>query len=100
MLIASAYLLGIYGIILTLMMVVAHLVSLENFGVAYLTPFGPLRPRDLKDSWLRLPYSQLLQRPTYLHAILPGKKRNRPTDLMRHPNLAKAKARRWGRGRD
>ncbi len=99
-LIASAYLLGIYGIILTLMMVIAHLVSLENFGVAYLTPFGPLRPRDLQDTWLRLPYSQLLRRPTQLHAILPGKKRNPPTNLMNHPNLAKAKARRWGNGRD
>lgn len=42
--------LGIYGILLLTVGITAYVTSMESYGVAYLTPFAPLTPTDLKDS--------------------------------------------------
>jgi hypothetical protein len=47
--------LGAYGISLTWCVIVAHLCTLESFGVPYLSPVSPFKTSALKDSILRLP---------------------------------------------
>ncbi|MCE3200523.1 spore germination protein [Paenibacillus sonchi] len=46
---------GFYGIILGLIVMVAHMNSLRSFGVPYLSPFVPLSVKGQKDTILRLP---------------------------------------------
>ncbi len=85
--ILAAYLLGIYGIILSLIIILAHLASLENFGVPYLSPFGPLRVRDLKDSWIRFPEAKMRHRPTYLRSVSPIQRSVQKEPPMVYPQL-------------
>jgi len=59
-------LLGIYGFAWCVIMLLAHLASLESFGVPYLTPLAPFDLRDNKDSILRLPRWTMLYRPNYI----------------------------------
>ena len=54
-----AQMLGFLGIVLALFSIVAHLMSLESFGVPYFSPFAPLRHKDLKDSLLRFPLKSI-----------------------------------------
>ncbi len=56
-------LLGIPGLMLGLMVLLAHLCSLRSFGVPYLSPITPLSPRDLKDTMVRFPWWAMLTRP-------------------------------------
>jgi len=51
--------LGFLGIILALFSIVAHLMSLESFGVPYFSPFAPMRHKDLKDSIFRFPLKNI-----------------------------------------
>ncbi|WP_416150858.1 spore germination protein [Salipaludibacillus sp. HK11] len=46
---------GLYGITLGLIILVAHLASLRSFGTPYLAPFAPLIPEDQKDGLFRFP---------------------------------------------
>jgi spore germination protein KA len=57
---------GLYGIILFLIFMVAHLVSLRSFGVPYLTPIAPLIVEDQQDVFVRFPIWSNRTRPTYL----------------------------------
>ncbi|MHB1612319.1 MAG: spore germination protein [Sulfobacillus sp.] len=82
-LVISSYLFGLYGIVITLLMIITYLASLENFDIAYLSPFGPIRCRDLKDSWVKWPESSLNMRPSYLHTKHPPKGSN--TSMTRSP---------------
>ncbi|BCV21157.1 spore germination protein [Moorella sp. Hama-1] len=61
-----ATVLGLYGIILGLMLILTHLVSLKSFGVPYLQPWAPLRVPDLKDSIYRTALFNQRWRPFYL----------------------------------
>jgi hypothetical protein len=62
----GSYMLGILGMVLVTVFIITYLAALEPFGVPYLSPFGPIRLRDLKDSVLRAPITALKQRPFYL----------------------------------
>jgi spore germination protein len=62
----SAALFGLYGIVLTYIVINIHLVNLKSIGVPYTTPFAPSFVRDWKDLVLRLPITMLTQRPNYL----------------------------------
>ncbi len=86
-LIVAAYFFGLYGIILALLIILAHLTSLENFGVPYLSPFGPIRFRDLKDTWLRFPTSALKKRPVYLRSVKTRKMGAHVPKPMKNPQL-------------
>ncbi|WP_028962783.1 spore germination protein [Sulfobacillus thermosulfidooxidans] len=86
-LVFAAYFLGLYGMVLAIMMILAHLTSLENFGVAYLSPFGPMRLRDLQDSWIRLPLSLLKKRPSYLRPVKTRKMGSNIPKPMKNPQL-------------
>ncbi|MDQ1914889.1 spore germination protein [Paenibacillus sp. GD4] len=61
MLIASLF--GIIGIVVGLMMLIAHLVSLESLGTPYGSPLAPFRWADMKDTFVRLPLWSMFKRP-------------------------------------
>ncbi len=86
-LITASYFFGLYGIVLTTLIILAHLSSLENFGVAYFSPFGPIRFRDLKDSWLKYPTSALNKRPVYLRSVKPQQMNKNIPRPMKNPQL-------------
>lgn len=46
---------GVYGIAITLFIIVVHLVSLRSFGIPYFTPVAPTKFSDLKDVFVRMP---------------------------------------------
>lgn len=58
-----ASILGIYGIMIGVVILVGHLCKLRPFNVPYLTPFAPLKWKDLKDTIIRAPIFTLNTRP-------------------------------------
>ncbi|SDL05335.1 spore germination protein [Paenibacillus jilunlii] len=64
---------GFYGVILGLIVMVAHMNSLRSFGVPYLSPFVPLSVKGQKDTILRLPLWLMTPRksPQQMRAELP-----------------------------
>jgi len=62
-----ASVLGLYGIMLGIVLVLIHLVNLKSFGVPYLAPFVSSSTRDFKDSVVRFPIKAFIYRPDYLH---------------------------------
>lgn len=54
---------GGFGISVGAILLVIHLVSLRSFGFAYLSPFAPLEPSDLKDTVFRAPLWLMRRRP-------------------------------------
>lgn len=67
MIIASQ--LGIFGIIIGLLVLIAHLISLESVGTPFGSPLAPMRFSDLKDTFIRLPLWKLIKRPKSTAAI-------------------------------
>ena len=59
---------GFYGIILIFLMMVVHLTSLRSFGVPYMAPLAPFIPVNNKDTFVRLPWWTLRQRPRLMSA--------------------------------
>lgn len=72
-LIPIAGFLGLYGVLLGLVVMVAHLDSLRSFGVPYLAPIAPLNIEDQRDVFIRFPYWGLRRRPSYLRTAEPIK---------------------------
>ncbi|XJZ28273.1 spore germination protein [Bacillota bacterium Lsc_1132] len=64
--IISASILGLYGVLLVLIFMVAHLSSLRSFGVPYLAPIAPFIVEDQKDVFMRSPFWAMKKRPKYL----------------------------------
>jgi len=64
--IIAATFLGIIGFMVSFIIFIAKLASLECLGTPYLTPFSPLNVRSLKDSFIRVSRKKLKNRPTYL----------------------------------
>ncbi|TPE67896.1 spore germination protein [Halalkalibacterium halodurans] len=60
MLLAATF--GLYGIILGLIMLVAHLSSLRSVGMPYFAPFAPFSMKAQKDGLFRLPLKWLDKR--------------------------------------
>ncbi|OIJ12243.1 spore germination protein [Anaerobacillus alkalilacustris] len=58
--------LGLYGMIVGITLVIAHLASLRSFGTPYLAPLAPFIVEDQKDVFVRLPMQSLKKRPNYL----------------------------------
>lgn len=58
-----AAVMGFYGIITGLMIMVIHLCSLRSFGVPYMAPFAPLMIKNMGDTVIRLPLWALKSRP-------------------------------------
>lgn len=55
---------GLYGIMILIFLLFIHLSQLKSFGVPYMAPFGPLQWRDLKDSFIRVPWNFMIRRPS------------------------------------
>lgn len=55
--------LGLFGILLGLLVMQAHLVSLRSFGVPYFAPLAPFNLKDMKDLVLRAPWWAMGERP-------------------------------------
>ncbi|SME96304.1 spore germination protein [Paenibacillus barengoltzii] len=62
----AASMFGLYGIILTLIMICIHLSRLNSFGVPYFTPLSPSFYRDWRDMIIRAPLPMLSKRPQFL----------------------------------
>ncbi|WP_010676480.1 spore germination protein [Bacillus timonensis] len=61
-----AQLWGLLGIVLCFCFLMTHLIRLTSLGRPFLEPIYPIRVRDLRDAFVRLPYSQLAKRPVYV----------------------------------
>ncbi|MDR3601792.1 MAG: spore germination protein [Desulfosporosinus sp.] len=64
-LIILASIMGGVGIMMGLMFILFYLCGVRSFGVPYLSPIAPLIPRDLKDTFIRVPWWAMLTRPTF-----------------------------------
>ena len=64
---------GLYGVLLGLIVMVAHLASLRSFGVPYLSPVAPFNVKDQKDQLIIFPYWSMNRRPSYLRSPQPEK---------------------------
>ncbi|MDP5276663.1 spore germination protein [Chengkuizengella axinellae] len=62
----AASLFGIFGIFMSLLLLLGHLANLKSFGVPYLAPLAPLRLGDLKDSVVAAPWPFMKNRPEYV----------------------------------
>ncbi|MGV3488827.1 MAG: spore germination protein, partial [Tuberibacillus sp.] len=62
----AAGLFGMVGIAATFAILVAHLLKLTSLGRPYIEPFFPLRLKDLKDAFVRLPFKHQGRRPIQL----------------------------------
>lgn len=72
MIIMSA-ILGLYGLISVLILIVVHLCALRSFGTPYLSPVAPVVPSDLKDSFVRAPWWTMIARPRLIGWKNPGR---------------------------
>lgn len=54
---------GIIGVVIFAVFILTHVVSLESLGQPYLQPLIPLKLRDMKDTFIRLPFTQMSKRP-------------------------------------
>jgi spore germination protein len=59
----AAAVLGLYGVILFFLLIMAHLAQLKSFGVDYLSPLVPARSSQWKDIFVRFPLHMLKWRP-------------------------------------
>ncbi|MCA0758073.1 spore germination protein [Paenibacillus sp. N4] len=66
-LMAVAALLGGFGLLFGLMLILLHLVTLRSLGQPYFAPIAPIRPRQLLDVFVRAPLKQLVRSPRNRH---------------------------------
>ncbi|MEW9669945.1 spore germination protein [Ammoniphilus sp. 3BR4] len=64
---------GLYGMLVGLIVMVAHLSSLRSFGVPYLAPVAPFIWEDQNDVFVRFPIWGMKKRPRYLHTQAPAR---------------------------
>jgi len=72
MLLASA--LGAFGISIGIIYLLGYMCSLKSFGVGFMEPFTPYRPKDWKDSIIRAPQIFLKNRLGYFNTKSSPKK--------------------------
>ena len=71
LLIIASAVIGLYGILLGVIVLIIHLVKLKSFNIPYLSPAVNTETSDLKDFILRLPIRFFKERPKF---IKPGDK--------------------------
>lgn len=62
----AASILGIYGILVGILIILGHMANLRSFGVPYLSPIAPMSVGDLKDILIRAPWPFLEKRPSFI----------------------------------
>ncbi|WMJ79704.1 spore germination protein [Clostridium sp. MB40-C1] len=63
--IASA-IMGLYGIMIVVLLLLIHLIRLKSFGIPYLAPVVNPNIKDFKDMYVRLPFMFFKERPKYM----------------------------------
>ncbi|QRG70617.1 spore germination protein [Brevibacillus choshinensis] len=58
-----AYMFGIIGLVIGLMILTVHLITLDSLGTPYGSPFAPFHPVAWRDNLVRLPIWSLIKRP-------------------------------------
>jgi hypothetical protein len=76
---------GMVGIVLAFSILAGHILQLTSLGRPYLEPFYPTRVRDLKDTFIRMPFSKLKRRP--VHNQPDDKIRFKPEDKRIHRDI-------------
>jgi spore germination protein len=68
-LMAFAAVFGLYGMVLSTMLILIHMCNLKSFGVPYLSPMvaSEMTWKDFKDFLIRAPLHMMRQRPQFLH---------------------------------
>lgn len=61
----AAAIFGLYGVVLTFILINVHMVSMKSFGVNYLSPFVPYNLNDWKDLLIRTSWKKMITRPEY-----------------------------------
>ncbi|WP_173917079.1 spore germination protein [Halobacillus sp. Marseille-Q1614] len=59
----GAQLWGLVGIAMVMAFYIGHLIKLKSIGRPFFAPIYPLRFRDLRDAFIRLPFSRQSERP-------------------------------------
>ncbi len=75
MIISSIF--GIVGLISGGAILLTHLLSLESLGQPYFAPLAPLQPKNLKDTFLRLPHQLQGPRPKTARPVDPYRGKGR-----------------------
>ncbi len=57
---------GLYGVLLTFMILVCYMTSIKSFGVPYFVPYAPDIRNDKKDGFIKKDVQDMLLRPTLL----------------------------------
>ncbi|MCY6485593.1 spore germination protein [Clostridium aestuarii] len=65
-LIIASVVIGLYGIILGILVVLIHLIRLKSFGIPYLAPSVNPNIKDFKDMYIRMPFKYFRERPEYM----------------------------------
>ncbi|CDQ20805.1 spore germination protein [Halobacillus karajensis] len=65
MIIAGSF--GLYGVLMALFILIAHMSSLRSLGIPYLSPFAPFIWSDIKDSIIRQPLWSMNSRPRLIN---------------------------------
>ncbi|QBD84033.1 spore germination protein [Clostridium tetani] len=65
-LIILASIMGLYGIIIGLIILLVHMIKLKSFGLGYLLPIVNSSKGDFKDLYIRFPIKYFKRRPRYL----------------------------------
>ncbi|RXZ79031.1 spore germination protein [Paenibacillaceae bacterium] len=55
--------LGLYGLMVAIILILTHLLTLRSFGVPYLSPVAPMMNQEWKDTLVRAPRWQMIMRP-------------------------------------
>ncbi|WP_224753798.1 spore germination protein [Paenibacillus terricola] len=63
--------LGMYGVILGIILFAAYTSRLHSFGVPFMTPYSPLRIKELLAAFLRVPWKYIAKRPSSLEPTDP-----------------------------
>lgn len=64
--IIAASIVGLYGIMIGVIILLVHLSRLESFGVSYLSPMTNPDIKDFKDMFIRFPMKFMKNRPEYM----------------------------------
>ncbi|MEF3305891.1 spore germination protein [Paenibacillus sp. GYB003] len=67
---------GMYGLILSLILLLFYMSKLRSFGVPYWSPISPPVFKDILRSYVRLPWDKMKKRPTALQTIDPDHERD------------------------
>lgn len=60
--------LGIYGFLLSLIVVMIHLMNIRSFGIPYMMSISMVKEHNFQDTWIRAPWWEMTLRPKIIGA--------------------------------